>query len=337
MKQFIYLLVACLFVFACKQQSKDYVIFSGKITDKNSDSLVIVSAKTGTKKIIKVDENGAFSDTLKVVAGFHFISDGKEQTTAFFKNGSDLKMTLDTKEFDETVTYSGKGVDESNFLAKSFLLEEEFIKRGDLFKLPRAEFEAKLKSYEDLFNKRLSEKKLDSIFTSNQKERITSLKNYCLRFFEQEEFFNKKLRKGMSSPKFINYENYKGGRVSLDDLKGKYVYIDVWATWCRPCKNEIPFFKEVEKKFHGKNIEFVGISIDKEKDRDAWRKMVIDKELGGIQLIADKNWSSEFIRSYKINGIPRYILLDPEGKIIDAKAPRPSNRKLVEVLESLNI
>ena len=75
----------------------------------------------------------------------------------------------------------------------------------------------------------------------------------------------KTLVKGNPSPKF-NYENHKGGTTSLDDLKGKFVYIDVWATWCGPCKAEIPFLKEVEKKYHGKNIEFVSISIDNEKN-----------------------------------------------------------------------
>ncbi len=83
-----------------------------------------------------------------------------------------------------------------------------------------------------------------------------------------------KLSKGNVSPKFVDYENYKGGTTSLDDLKGKYVYIDVWATWCGPCKREIPYLKEITKKYDGKNITFVSMSIDKKEAYDAWRKMV---------------------------------------------------------------
>src|SRR5690606_2520496 len=87
----------------------------------------------------------------------------------------------------------------------------------------------------------------------------------------------KTLVKGNPSPKF-NYENHKGGTTSLDDLKGKFVYIDVWATWCGPCKREIPFLKDVEKKYHGKNIEFVSISIDDKTDYETWKNFVRDRK-----------------------------------------------------------
>ncbi len=146
----------------------------------------------------------------------------------------------------------------------------------------------------------------------------------------------KKLDVGQPSTKF-NYENYAGGTTSLDDLKGKYVYIDVWATWCGPCKYEIPFLQKVEKQYHGKNIHFVSISVDKQQNKEKWRKMIADKKLGGIQLITDNDFSTPFISSYKINGIPQFILLDPEGNIVKANAPRPSNKKLIELFNELNI
>ena len=147
----------------------------------------------------------------------------------------------------------------------------------------------------------------------------------------------KLLAKGMPSPVFTNYENHKGGKTSLEDLKGKYVYIDVWATWCGPCKREIPFLKEVEKSYHGKNIEFVSTSIDRAKDHEVWVNMVTDKDLSGVQLFADNDWKSKFVQDYAIEGIPRFILIDPEGNIVTADAPRPSNPKLVELLEELGI
>lgn len=147
----------------------------------------------------------------------------------------------------------------------------------------------------------------------------------------------KVLAKGNPSPKFVNYENYAGGTTSLDDLKGKYIYIDVWATWCGPCKAEIPFLKKVEKQYHGKNIEFVSISIDKAKDHEAWKTMIKEKELGGVQLFADNDWKSAFVEGYLIKGIPKFILLDPAGNIVTANAPRPSNAKLVELFDDLKI
>lgn len=147
----------------------------------------------------------------------------------------------------------------------------------------------------------------------------------------------KSLAKGMPSPVFTAYKNHKGGTTSLNDLKGKYVYIDVWATWCGPCMREIPHLKELEKDYHGKNITFVSTSIDKADDHSDWVDMVTDEELGGIQLMADKDWKSEFVVDYAIESIPRFILVDPNGNIVNADAPRPSNPKLISLFEELSI
>jgi len=153
------------------------------------------------------------------------------------------------------------------------------------------------------------------------------------------ESYNKLMTvvKGQPSPKFVNYENYAGGTTSLDDLKGKFVYVDVWATWCGPCKAEIPFLKEVEKNYHGKNIEFVSLSVDALKDHDKWKTMIAEEELGGIQVFADNSWDSQFVQDYLIKGIPRFILIDPQGNIVSSNAPRPSSPKLIEMFNENNI
>ncbi|WP_282072112.1 TlpA family protein disulfide reductase [Polaribacter atrinae] len=147
----------------------------------------------------------------------------------------------------------------------------------------------------------------------------------------------KALATGSPSPKFVDYENYAGGTTSLDDLKGKYLYLDIWATWCGPCIAEIPSLKKLEKEYHNKNIEFISISIDKMKDHEKWKEMIVDKDLKGLQLFADNNWESKFIEDYQIKGIPRFILIDPKGNIVNANAPRPSDKKLVETLQSLEL
>lgn len=337
MKKLIYLTLACLAIVSCKQEPKNYVTFSGKITNKNSDSIVVSNRQFGFKRVIKVDENGAFKDTLNVKNGIYTIYDGKEGTSVFLRNGDEINMTIDTKEFDETVTYTGKGSDESNFLAQSALAQESFFSDEGIFDLSKEDFDAKINSYVDNFKKRIGEKQLDSVFTKNQHGDIEGLKQYLYENYEVKAYIAKNLAKGLDSPKFEGYENHKGGTTSLDDLKGKYVYIDVWATWCQPCKNEIPYLKKVEEQFHDKNIEFVSISVDQPKDYETWKKMVTEKELGGVQLIADNNWSSKFVQDYKINGIPRFILIDTEGKIISPDAPRPSDSKLTELLTSLNL
>ncbi|MDQ6472497.1 TlpA disulfide reductase family protein [Flavobacterium sp. LHD-80] len=146
----------------------------------------------------------------------------------------------------------------------------------------------------------------------------------------------KVIQPGNPSPKF-NYENQKGGKTSLEDLKGKYIYIDLWATWCGPCREQFPFLQKVEEQYKGKNIEFVAISLDATKDQSKWSKFVSEKQLGGIQLLADNEMKSKFIKDYGVYEIPTFILLDPNGNIVTARAPQPSDPKLIDLLNSLKI
>ena len=142
-----------------------------------------------------------------------------------------------------------------------------------------------------------------------------------------------KLIPGSPSPKFSNYENFNGGTTSLDDFKGKVTYIDIWATWCLPCRGEIPALKELEKKFHGKDVAFVSISIDQNKDE--WKEFVKSEDLKGVQLFAENAFESQFIQDYGIRQIPTFIIIDKEGKIVNADAPRPSSDEITGLLEGL--
>jgi len=150
---------------------------------------------------------------------------------------------------------------------------------------------------------------------------------------QYESIRYKKSLNGQPCPKFLDYENYSGGVSSLDDFKGQYVYIDLWATWCGPCKAEIPFLQKIEKQYHDKNIAFVSISLDRESDYKKWRKMVKDKSLSGVQLFA-KN--QDFARAVKATGIPRFLFVDPKGNFISADAPRPSNPDLIKLFDNYN-
>lgn len=141
---------------------------------------------------------------------------------------------------------------------------------------------------------------------------------------------------GEATPSFT-YVNYNGGYSSSYDLKGKYTYIDVWATWCGPCRYEIPFLQKIEEEYRNKNIQFVSISVDKLENEDKWRAMIQEKKLGGIQLLAGDDKTSDFIVGYKITTIPRFILLDPNGIIISSNAPRPSDPKLIEKFKEIGI
>lgn len=138
------------------------------------------------------------------------------------------------------------------------------------------------------------------------------------------------IQTGKPSPTFT-CTDIDGKTVSLSDLKGKYVYIDVWATWCAPCRAELPSLKKIEEIYSKKGIEFVSISGDKNKS--AWEKMVRKENMKGIQLYMGPK--DVFMKQYIINSIPRFILLDREGCILKANAPRPSSPALVELFDEL--
>ncbi len=128
------------------------------------------------------------------------------------------------------------------------------------------------------------------------------------------------------------FPDINGNTVKLSDFKGKYVYIDVWATWCRPCLMETPALRNLMEQYADKNIQFVQISVD--EDREAWAKMVTEKNMGGAQLHAG-SWDNEICKFFKINGIPRFILIDTEGNIVNSNAARPSDENITEELNKL--
>ncbi len=342
------LLVLAIATIACKNEPKNYATFSGKITNKNSDSIIVQTRSYS--KTIKVNDDGTFSDTLHVETGIHSFYDGKELSSVFLKNGFDIYLTLDTKAFDESIKYTGTGSEHSNFLVKNALLREELL---DIDKLSNLEDMEAVEKEFNTIDAKLNEfynsnTQVDTSITNRLKTTIKPMLGSYKNYLAQGIALKKELPKGSASPTFDNYENYNGDTTSLEDLKGKYVYIDVWATWCGPCIAEIPSLKELEKTYHGKNIAFVSLSVDDGRSykgetqeesmalaKEGWKKMIAEKELGGVQIIAPEGWKSKFVQDYKITGIPRFILVDPDGNVVSPDAPRPSSEGIKKLLAEL--
>ena len=137
-------------------------------------------------------------------------------------------------------------------------------------------------------------------------------------------------RPGKRSPGF-RAPDVDGKVHTLADFRGKYVYIDMWATWCGPCKREMPYLKALEEEFKDAEIVFVGLSVD--KDKAAWENMVRQGELTGVQLYLGTG--SRFQEGYRVEAIPRFILLDKEGVIISNDMSRPSAKETAETLRNL--
>ncbi|MHC1704943.1 MAG: TlpA family protein disulfide reductase [Tenuifilaceae bacterium] len=151
-----------------------------------------------------------------------------------------------------------------------------------------------------------------------------------------EKLYNQKMliAPGKTAPLF-KYKDINGKEVALEDLKGKLVYIDFWATWCGPCRHELPYLEEVEKAYEGKNIYFISMSVD--DDMVAWDKMVKEQKMKGIQLHADGAWNSIAAKEYQVKGIPTFVLIDHNGIIITPAAPRPSQGKTLTDLFDENL
>ena len=435
------LMSSCLMFIACQPKTNSNKLhLTGAISNPITESILLTDKEA--KYEIALDDEGAF-DTLITLAkeGQYNLKHGRESTPLYLVAGA-LNITLDTKSFDESVTYKGDGEDVSNFYAAKFLQREQTSTPSNmLYNLDEEAFLHNLKeqesvnqdflasysklpadiinqendniSYErllriadfqmahryftknddfiasDKINTALENVNLDDepLFKSNEvyarlvssivanqeleaafsklsgiqsqliKESILQNLKYELRpgaekldyVYEQldqntqDDNLKKELKEsymkckllepGKKSPEF-NYEDRNGKLVSLDDLNGKNVYVDVWATWCGPCLAEVPSLKIMEEKYRSKNIEFVSLSIDRQKDKEKWLSMIEEKSLKGTQLMADKDWSSDFVVDYNIKGIPRFILIDDEGNIVSPDAPRPSSEDQLESMFS---
>ena len=135
-----------------------------------------------------------------------------------------------------------------------------------------------------------------------------------------------KLAQGAQAPDF-QLKSATGNWLQLDDFEGKLLYIDFWASWCKPCLEEAEASQEIREHFaEEEDFEMIFISLDESEDR--WENSRDKMNPKAIHLFAG-GWESSIRSAYQIRGIPRYLLISPKGEIISADAPRPSNYQLL--------
>lgn len=131
------------------------------------------------------------------------------------------------------------------------------------------------------------------------------------------------LREGAEAPTFA-LKNYKGEIYRLEDYRGKVLVVDVWATWCKGCIEKLPYFLEMREKYKGRDdIEFITISIDEASVFNTWKYATARYKLLELTNLIASRQLCDFADNYNITGIPRYFIIDKEGKIVSVYAPAP--------------
>lgn len=336
-------------IFSCqKNTNENFVKINGKIENPiintnitiRSNQIDLAYGKSDYEKIINVSDNGQFSDTLSTSNGEYELFYNGNSSSINLENGYDLIINLDSKEITKTINYSGTGYEKNQFNSDKQRLLQEFDKLYSQNEITNVDSFIKIELLDK--HKLLIEKYSGKIFDS-----ILSVKEKKFNdFFSNDKYaklYLKKLKSSKSKTiligqlaKDFSFEGKNGKIISLSEFKGKYVFIDIWATWCGPCKFQMPYLEKIQNEFKNKNIVFISISIDNSRDKAKWLNFIDKENSSGIELFENENGKSEFISSLNSNSIPRYLIINPAGEFVNLDAPKPSYKKqLIDLMNSL--
>jgi len=299
------------------------------------DSLIIYDKEKSweIKSCLRFNESNKVVDTMNII-------ENKIYTIYSFTNGnqgelgeliitpnSKITLTINENKPFESINYTGSFELPNNFLAYSKKYQNQLsklVKNG----IKQTELE--------IF---IQDKKDQIIEKGTSINIVDSLNTYVIEKFDKfSDVLKIKNKKYLYKASLIDslgndftFKDINNNNVSLKDFKGKYVYIDVWATWCKPCKVEYTFLKELEEHFSDNDkLQIISISID--RDYKKWEEYISSKSIQGTQIYSGSN--TDFVKFYDIGALPRFIFLDREGRVISPDEIRPSNPETLKKIES---
>jgi len=321
-------------------------VIKGKIKFPQKDAYVRLSRITADESVpldsVKADKDGNFKFEIDLTqptfyaisfydlqtnefilsnSGIEIEADGDKQEGAFKTKGS-----KDTDNLYEFVAFRNKVQATADSMKTAFMSTEDETVQAKIqedFNGFSAKLSTEAKQLATKFDNSVAaifpasmldfETEID--FVVNLADKLT--KSYpnsdWVKDFDKNVQSAKKTAVGQAAPE-IELETPEGTKLALSSLKGKYVLIDFWASWCRPCRMENPNVVKVYQKYKDKGFEILGVSLDADKDK--WLKAISDDGLTWKHISDLKQWQSSVVPLYGIEGIPMTVLLDKDGKIL---------------------
>ena len=366
MKKILYLMAAAALCTACGTGNQGYTI-NGTVQGVEDGKMVYLTKPEG-RQLVKLDSavvtNGKFTfkgvqDTVAV----RYITNASPEVSDFgidffLENGS-IAVNLSRENSSATGTSNNdiyqsirKQVNDLN--AQAMKIYEEAMKDSTLTEEQR---KAKMEEVNSLMEKATGIQKdavkqnitnavgihlLKQIYYYMDVEELASLMPQIPAAFDSDEIIVKiksnveKMKATAVGQKFTDFEmkTPDGKPVKLSDYagKGKVVLVDFWASWCGPCRREIPNLVETYKQYKGKKFEIVGVSLD--QNEDAWKSAIKQLGITWPQMSDLKYWNCEGAQLYAVSSIPHTVLIDGEGTIIARDLHGTDlQEKLAEVLK----